>query len=55
MLENALFFGKTGKIASALGAEPYWSPAAGAPDPQIVTPVICTNYFKITTYYLILE
>jgi len=54
------FLEKNGKIAEALGApspNPRWPPAVGAPppDPQVVTPVICTNNFKSTTYYLILE
>jgi len=34
-----------------------WPPAAGgsAPRPQVVTRNICSNYFEITIYYLILE
>jgi len=57
MIEKALFL-KTGKIAAALGdLPPRWPPVGGGstPRPQIVTPIICFNYFKITNHYLILE
>jgi len=51
MQKIALFFGKTGKIAAAMGAplpNPCWPPAAGAilPDPRVVTSITCYSYFK---------
>jgi len=57
MLENVLFFGKKmEKSTQRWALKPSWPPAAGsAPRPQVVTPVACFSYFKITTYYLKLE
>jgi len=54
------FFEKKGKIAEALGAPPQIPVGlrrlgAPPPDPQVVTLVICSNYFKFTAYYLVLE
>jgi len=57
MLGNALFFRKNDKIAAALGDPPpnlHWPMAAGgfSHKPQVVTPVTCFKYFKITTYLI---